>query len=513
MLKTKWPDSSESCVLYNLNVVQNPIDMKAYNVKALSVLVVSLMAFSAFCAVSAPAAEADTPVWNFKTGDNWGYSEELNIADLEKILADDIDSDDKLTANQKIAEEVLELLFDDIPDEETIKSLSADGYVVVSALLLVKSVTAETVTLVFNLKAVGNVTASGSFEGRFQPAGNYHDIDDVFDETASGELKKVNLAAGVFMKAYAVTEITMDASTYALKSASADISAEANVDYKGNLKVVKTPPSDITEISKGKYNITYEDDSQSSYMKLGLNADATFVGDGLNLFNGFKAGDWNSDTVLEAGVMKLSVEAKGTDKITGMLDGVTDVFAKLAEGTPKSDFKFVTDLAQDIPRIPITLRGSSVLNEAGDLTVSLKMKIPLLDDFIADDVRWFDIDEILDDDDDWIQIQFKLPAGSKIPVLAYEDEKNAAMSDMTDFAAESMGKDFKPVENDRRKGIESDMNNMDRAKPADPTDSPVSPLAAGSGSDNTMLIIAAVAIVLIGAAGAAVFFLRKGKTA
>ncbi len=492
--------------------------MRANNVKALSVLVVSLMAFSAFCAVSAPAAEADTPVWNFKTGDNWGYSEELNIADLEKILADDIDSDDKLTANQKIAEEVLELLFDDIPDEDTVKSLSADGYVVVSALLLVKSVTAETVTLVFNLKAVGNVTASGSFEGRFQPAGNFHDIDDVFDETADGELKKVNLAAGVFMKAYAVTEITMDASTYALKSASADLSVEANVDYKGNLKVVKTPPSDITEISKGKYNITYEDDSQSSYLKLGLNADATFVGDGLNLFNGFKAGDWNSDTVLEAGVMKLSVEAKGTDKITGMLDGVADAFVKLADdkkGTPKSDFKFVTDLAADIPRIPITLRGSSVLNEAGDLTVNLKMKIPLIDGFIAGDVRWFDIDEIDsdDDDDDWIEIQFKLPAGSKIPVPVFEDKKNAAMSDMTDFAAESLGKDFKPVENDRRKGIESDMNNMDRAKPADPTDSPVSPLAAGSGSDNTMLIIAAVAIVLIGAAGAAVFFLRKGKTA
>lgn len=508
----------------------------------MSVFVVAFMALSAFGAMAAPDSDAvnQNNRWQFREGESSGFTKQLTMAQLEEMVSANMEKAEldkllkKTTMNQVLAATILYTVFDyDFEDKEVLKMLKTDGYLAISALVKTVSVTDEEVKLKITVKAAINATAQAKLEGKFPDAGEFDELEDFFDTDEGNTVKNIDLAIGMFAKISAVADITLDAETYAIKSMDVDMNFNINADYKGNLDIKRSK-------SGFDYNIAYRNAESSSKLNIGFEATITASGGGINLFNGFEAGDWTTESGVEISNAKISISVTGLKGFTfgsigGPLSMILKVFGDSESKPPLNEdsFETVINNLPIPPKMNMVFIGENELAESGDLNIRCGV-------FFAEDIpiegiagtidkrakydnpldpRIFFEPLDFDDEDDedtesglepLMEIKLVLAAGSKIPMPILGSGKNQAF--MNDIA-DSIVSDFKPLSGNETAGIDSNMGSIEEAKPADPTNSPASPLtASGSGGDMTLIIVIA-AIAIIGAAGAAFYFLKIRKPA
>lgn len=448
-------------------------------VKLISLAVIFVMASPMLCFLESPVSEAaDAPLWEFKQGDVRGYNAELSITDIEAMLSKKLDGAGGMSSNQILAKIILDEIFGSTEGEKTIKSMSADGFAIVTAIAEVERVTDSEIAVGIMAKAVLEVNAKASIKGLFPHAGNIGHVSEVMkdnDGRADVEMRTVDVASGVFAKISVDAHVVMTPVTYSFRTIDAKVSAEIYRSYAGGIKV-----TEVVSVSGKRSNVlSYENHSASASMKLVSVARMNFTGDGVNLFNGFKEGKWTSDVDASVDKMLFDVDIQYGGAMMAVFKDRVDPglmflrFAAVDESTSTDELRCTLDLVPFISSTKVLLTGESFRDEAGDLHMHNLIKFGNCNVGMARYTSY-----ILKD----MNADFTLKKGNLVPQPNLDVAINYIVAI---YSAECLHTDFKSLENGEKESLEEVMGKLDQAAPVAPSDAPVSPLVEQEKTDAT----------------------------
>lgn len=444
--------------------------IKPNGVMTISAVAVLLMVTSAY--VAAPVGETDASApWEFKQGDVRGFEAEFRTADIEKMIDEKYKNKvGATTDNRALALFMFDDIIDGIGGDKTVNSMSAEGYVLIAAVVDVISVRDTAVDLNISAKAVANITANASIHGRFPPAGEIDNRKSVMGDCSGNpdaRSRTVDIAVGVFVKASIDAKVTMTTDTYAIKSMAVVGDLNIGYDYEGDIKLVH-PGGDARHT-----NLSYGRNSTSSSIDVTADINVAFDG-GLNIFNGLRDGKWICDTQIHAEKMKFGIAAKRggaiLDNFQNKVGAMIAPLRFMVVDKSNNPDEFIGDLELEnyFNGRDVTVAGESRREADGSLAIENRLSFPSDGDGIRDaKIKEFGL-------------KFVVVAGGSIPIYDFDMSHGKYISTLgTQFKNKVMN-NFDTIVGQDAKALKDLMGKMDGTTAADPNESPTSPLMTDS---------------------------------